>query len=67
MEPERIAYFLAPIDQPDELARAKQEAAALVGAEVAAGDLVLVKGSLGVGMDTVVAALTRAEMTDTDH
>ena len=67
MEPARIAYFLAPLDQPDDLARAKQEAAALVGAEVASGDLVLVKGSLGVGMDSVVAALTGAEATDSSH
>jgi UDP-N-acetylmuramoyl-tripeptide--D-alanyl-D-alanine ligase len=67
MEPVRITYFLAPLDQPDDLARAKQEAAALVGAEVASGDLVLVKGSLGVGMDSVVAALTGAEVADADH
>ena len=44
MESERINYFPAPLDQPDELAHAKQEAAALVGAEVTPGDLVLVKG-----------------------
>ncbi len=67
MEPERIDYFSALLDQPDDLARAKQEAAALVGAEVTPGDLVLVKGSLGVGMDSVVAALTGAEVADADH
>ncbi len=67
MESARIAYFLAPLDQPDELARAKQEAAALIHTEVIPDDLVLVKGSLGVGMDTVVAALTGAETADAGH
>ena len=67
MESERINYFPAPLDQPDELAHAKQEAAALVGAEVTPGDLVLVKGSLGVGMDVVVSALTGEEATDGGH
>jgi UDP-N-acetylmuramyl pentapeptide synthase len=67
MEPERINYFPAPLDQPDKLAHAKQEAAALVGAEVTPGDLVLVKGSLGVGMDIVVSALTGAEAADSIH
>jgi UDP-N-acetylmuramoyl-tripeptide--D-alanyl-D-alanine ligase len=67
MESERINYCPAPLDQPDELAHAKQEAAALVGAEVTPGDLVLVKGSLGVGMDAVVSALTGEEATDGGH
>jgi UDP-N-acetylmuramoyl-tripeptide--D-alanyl-D-alanine ligase len=67
MEPARIAYFSAPLDRPDELARAKQEAMTLLIAEIAPGDLVLVKGSLGVGMDDIVAALTGAEASDTAH
>jgi UDP-N-acetylmuramoyl-tripeptide--D-alanyl-D-alanine ligase len=67
MEPGRIVYFAAPLDQPDELAHAKQEAAALVRAEAASGDLALVKGSLGVGMDTVVAALTGEDIADAGH
>jgi UDP-N-acetylmuramoyl-tripeptide--D-alanyl-D-alanine ligase len=67
MEPERIDYFPASLDQPDELARAKQAAAALLVANLAPGDLALVKGSLGVGMDTVVAALTGAEVTGAGH
>jgi UDP-N-acetylmuramoyl-tripeptide--D-alanyl-D-alanine ligase len=67
LEPERIAYFPAPLDRPDELAQAKQEAATLLRAELAPGDLVLVKGSLGVGMDSVVAALTGAEGPDAGH
>jgi UDP-N-acetylmuramoyl-tripeptide--D-alanyl-D-alanine ligase len=67
LEPERIAYFPAPLDDRQELARAKREAAALLSAELAAGDLALVKGSLGVGMDVVVAALTGAEAADSSH
>ncbi|HEY7094685.1 MAG TPA: cyanophycin synthetase, partial [Ktedonobacterales bacterium] len=67
MDPERIDYFSAPLDQSNELASAKQEAAALLIAKLAPGDLALVKGSLGVGMDTVVAALTGAEVTDAGH
>jgi UDP-N-acetylmuramoyl-tripeptide--D-alanyl-D-alanine ligase len=67
MEPDRIDYFPAPLDQLEELARAKREAATLVGREVTPGDLVLIKGSLGVGMDTVVAALAGAEATDNAH
>ena len=67
MESERINYFPAPLDQPDELAHAKQEAAALVGAEVTPGDLVLVKGSLGVGMDVVDPRSTGEEATDGGH
>jgi UDP-N-acetylmuramoyl-tripeptide--D-alanyl-D-alanine ligase len=65
--PERITYFPAALNQPEELARAKSQAAALVHAEVAPGDLVLVKGSLGIGMDVVVAALVGAEAMDSDH
>jgi UDP-N-acetylmuramoyl-tripeptide--D-alanyl-D-alanine ligase len=67
MEPERIANFSAPLDQSDQLARAKQEAVTLLLAEIAQGDLALVKGSLGVGMDVVVAALTGAEATEGSH
>jgi UDP-N-acetylmuramoyl-tripeptide--D-alanyl-D-alanine ligase len=67
MEPARIIYFPAPLDQPDGLARAKQEATALLIAKLAPGDLALVKGSLGVGMDVVVAALTGADIADAGH
>jgi UDP-N-acetylmuramoyl-tripeptide--D-alanyl-D-alanine ligase len=67
METARITYFPAPLDHPDKLAQAKQEAASLLIAELVLGDLALVKGSLGVGMDTVVAALTGAEVADASH
>jgi UDP-N-acetylmuramoyl-tripeptide--D-alanyl-D-alanine ligase len=58
LEPARIAYFPASLNQADDLAHAKQEAVTLLVAELAPGDLALVKGSLGVGMDAVVTALT---------
>ncbi len=67
MEPERIAYFPAPLNQAEALAHAKLEAVALLVARLAPGDLALVKGSLGVGMDVVVAALTGAEAADAGH
>ena len=67
MEPARIAYFPAPLDDREELALAKEKAVALLWRELAPGDLVLVKGSLGVGMDVVVAALTGAETADAGH
>jgi len=57
MPTERIHYFPARIDDPAALARARADAAGLVRQHVRAGDIVLVKGSLGVGMDAVVTAL----------
>jgi UDP-N-acetylmuramoyl-tripeptide--D-alanyl-D-alanine ligase len=67
LDPEHVVYFPAPLNQPDELTRAKEEAATLLRAEIAPGDLVLVKGSLGVGMDAVVAALTGVVATEGGH
>ncbi|HEX3270812.1 MAG TPA: UDP-N-acetylmuramoyl-tripeptide--D-alanyl-D-alanine ligase [Ktedonobacterales bacterium] len=67
LEPARIIYFPAPLNDREELARAKEKAVALLCAQLTAGDLALVKGSLGVGMDTVVAALTGAEVADAGH
>jgi UDP-N-acetylmuramoyl-tripeptide--D-alanyl-D-alanine ligase len=64
LEPERVAYFPAPLADRDELARAKEKAVALLSAELVPGDLALVKGSLGVGMDVIVTALTGAEVAD---
>jgi UDP-N-acetylmuramoyl-tripeptide--D-alanyl-D-alanine ligase len=57
MRPEQIHYYPAKLSQPGELARARQEAAAYVRAHAQPGDLLLVKGSLGVGMDAIVAEL----------
>jgi UDP-N-acetylmuramoyl-tripeptide--D-alanyl-D-alanine ligase len=67
MDPQRIAYFSAPLDDREALAQAKERVAALLSAELALGDLALVKGSLGVGMDVIVAALTGAEVADAAH
>jgi UDP-N-acetylmuramoyl-tripeptide--D-alanyl-D-alanine ligase len=41
------------------------EIAAEIAAEVRAGDVILVKGSLGVGMKAVIAALTDLDMLAT--
>ena len=60
MAAHRLHLFPASLDNPDELERARQEAAALVCHRLIATDLVLVKGSLGVGMDSIVAALQQA-------
>jgi UDP-N-acetylmuramoyl-tripeptide--D-alanyl-D-alanine ligase len=67
MKSARISYFPSPLNQVDELARAKQEAVELLSTELAPGDLALVKGSLGVGMDVIVAALSGTETTDSIH
>ncbi|HLJ80816.1 MAG TPA: hypothetical protein VKT52_04970, partial [Ktedonobacterales bacterium] len=57
MSPHRVHLFPARLDNPSELDHARREAAALVRSRLITGDLVLVKGSLGVGMDAIVAAL----------
>lgn len=54
---ERVHLYAARLDQPSELAQARDAAAAYVRQRLQPGDLVLVKGSLGVGMDAVVQAL----------
>ncbi|MFI5272079.1 MAG: UDP-N-acetylmuramoyl-tripeptide--D-alanyl-D-alanine ligase [Ktedonobacterales bacterium] len=57
MPAERVHLFRAPLSQPAELAAARLEAASLVRRALHRDDVVLVKGSLGVGMDVVVAEL----------
>lgn len=57
MPPARVHLYAASLKDPAELARARDAAAALVRAAGQAGDLVLVKGSLGIGMDAIVAEL----------
>jgi UDP-N-acetylmuramoyl-tripeptide--D-alanyl-D-alanine ligase len=57
MPPERIHLFEAPQTDPDQLASARMEAAAYTRSHLEPGDLVLVKGSLGMGMDAVVTEL----------
>jgi UDP-N-acetylmuramoyl-tripeptide--D-alanyl-D-alanine ligase len=57
MAPEHVRYFPAPIGNAGLLTQARMDAAAYVREHLREGDLVLVKGSLGVGMDAIVAAL----------
>ncbi len=57
MPESRVHLFAAPLDDKAALARAREEAARYVRERVGPADLVLVKGSLGVGMDAVVAGL----------
>ncbi len=57
MPAERVHLFAAPLADREALAHARLEAAHYVRERLAPGDVVLVKGSLGVGMDVVVAEL----------
>jgi len=57
MSPEHIHLFEGPLADPDLLASARMEAAIYTRTHLEPGDLVLVKGSLGMGMDTVVTEL----------
>ncbi len=57
MPHERVHLFAASLTDSAALAQARSDAAAYVREQLAAGDLVLVKGSLGLGMDAIVAAL----------
>lgn len=61
MSPRRVHLFPARLDDSAALDRARRDAVALVRDRVIEGDLVLVKGSYGVGMDTIVAALLDAQ------
>ena len=57
MPAERIHLFAASFADAAALTQARQQAAAFARAHLRSGDLALVKGSLGVGMDAVVAEL----------
>lgn len=57
MTEDRIHYFPASLSDTTALTEARQKASTLVREQMAKGDVVLVKGSLGAGMDTVVAEL----------
>jgi UDP-N-acetylmuramoyl-tripeptide--D-alanyl-D-alanine ligase len=61
MPASQIHFFPASLTDAAELTTARRQAAAAVRASLRAGDLVLVKGSLGVGMDAIVAALQERE------
>src|SRR5262249_20786514 len=53
MPAERVRVFPASLEQELELAQARVAAAAYVRENIRPGDLVLVKGSLGIGMDAI--------------
>jgi UDP-N-acetylmuramoyl-tripeptide--D-alanyl-D-alanine ligase len=57
MSPEHIHLFEGPLADADLLASARMEAAIYTRTHLEPGDLVLVKGSLGMGMDAVVTEL----------
>jgi UDP-N-acetylmuramoyl-tripeptide--D-alanyl-D-alanine ligase len=57
MPDEHVHLFDASLEREQELAQARLAAAHYVRNNVCPGDLVLVKGSLGVGMDAIVTAL----------
>jgi UDP-N-acetylmuramoyl-tripeptide--D-alanyl-D-alanine ligase len=57
MPASRVHLFAAPLSNRAKLADARDKAATLVRDALRPGDVVLVKGSLGAGMDSIVAAL----------
>jgi UDP-N-acetylmuramoyl-tripeptide--D-alanyl-D-alanine ligase len=57
MRQEQIHLYPASLLQPSELVCARLAAAAFVREKVRHGDIVLIKGSLGVGMDAIVNEL----------
>jgi UDP-N-acetylmuramoyl-tripeptide--D-alanyl-D-alanine ligase len=57
MPPERVHLFAAPLEDHTALAHARLEAALYVRERLRPCDVALVKGSLGVGMDAIVAEL----------
>ena len=59
MPAECIHLYPAPLQDAKALAAAHAAAAAYVRGHLKPEDLVLVKGSLGVGMDALVRALTQ--------
>jgi UDP-N-acetylmuramoyl-tripeptide--D-alanyl-D-alanine ligase len=61
MPAERVHLFAAPLADREALSRARLEAARYVRERVGPCDIVLVKGSLGVGMDAVVAELVEQQ------
>lgn len=57
MSPEHVHLFAAKLDNREAIAAARHEAAMFVRERLQPNDLVLVKGSLGVGMDAIVREL----------
>jgi len=57
MPPENIYYFDADIEDSEELEAAKRAAAGLLKQDVKSGDMVLIKGSRGMHMETMLDML----------
>jgi UDP-N-acetylmuramoyl-tripeptide--D-alanyl-D-alanine ligase len=57
MPADRIYYFDADVENSQEMDTAKQEAAALLNKEVSGKDMVLIKGSRGMRMETILDML----------
>jgi UDP-N-acetylmuramoyl-tripeptide--D-alanyl-D-alanine ligase len=57
LPPGHIHHFVVDVSDQTALRQARQAAAACVRERAGPGDLILVKGSLGMGMDAVVATL----------
>jgi hypothetical protein len=57
MPPEQVHLFPAQPSEANELACARMEAATYTRDHLHPGDLLLIKGSLGIGMDTIVTEL----------
>jgi UDP-N-acetylmuramoyl-tripeptide--D-alanyl-D-alanine ligase len=58
---DHVSYFLADITNKVELEAAKRNAADLLLAQVQPNDLVLLKASFGIGMDTLLAMLQSSD------
>lgn len=61
MNQERVHLYTASLQNTPELTQARSEAARYVRDHVREGDLVLVKGSLGTGMDAIVSELQESQ------
>lgn len=57
MTQENISYFPADVENDQQMDAAKQEAAALLNKNVKAGDMILIKGSRGLKMETMLGLL----------
>lgn len=64
MPAEHVHYFAASIENKHALVAARQGASAMVRERIASGDVVLIKGSLGAGMDAVVADLVEQRQSE---
>lgn len=67
MAESHLHVFAADVANGAALAKARNAAARLVMERAAPSDLILVKGSLGMGMDTIVAALITGKIASTSY